>query len=113
MLWIFVLLDLKKSFIGRNMKKLALKICFLAFVVFGATVLLGENLYALWAMLGDPEEISSMVVTGSIITIFAGLGIIVVRTILGILSIVFVAVLLFIILKTDLFNMLLQAIQSK
>ncbi len=91
------------------MKKLALKIGFLAFIVFGATVLLGENLYPLWAMLGDPEEISSMVITGSIIAIFASLGIIVVRTILGILSIVFVAIIIFIVLKTDLLDMLLQA----
>ena len=81
-------------------------------MVFVATVLLGEYLYPVWGLFGDPETVKSYVVTGSVIAIFASLGIIVVKTILGILSIVFVAIVVFIILKTDLFNMLLQSIQQ-
>ena len=84
----------------------------MAFIVFVVTVLLDETLYPVWAIMGNPEEVKSMVTTASAITIFASLAIIIVRTILGILSIVFVAILLFIILKTDLFNMLLQSIQK-
>ena len=92
------------------MKKMILKLGFLAFILFFTTAFLGERLNPLWSLFGDVETVKSYVVTGAGIAIFASLAMVIVRTIIGILFILFLAVLLFILLKTNLFNMLLSGI---
>lgn len=94
------------------MKALILKIGFIAFIVFAATVLLGDKLGFFYNLFPDPVAAETSIRTGSIIAIFASLAIVVVRTIFGILSILFVAVVIYIILRTDLFDALLQSIQQ-
>jgi hypothetical protein len=93
------------------MKRLILKIGFVAFIVFAITHLLGDKLAPFYNMFPDPETVRESINAGSIIAIFASLAIVVVRTILGILSILFVAAVIYIILRTNLFDTLLKSIQ--
>lgn len=92
------------------MKKLALKIGFLAFVYFAVAVLLGDKMNVFYNLFPNPEEARDLMMTGSVIIVFASLGLIVVRTILGILTILVLAVLVFLALKMNLIDIILQNI---
>ncbi len=81
------------------MKSLLFKFSLLAFFVFAVTVLAGKHLNPVYELFGNVNEIRSIVTSGSLVAGIAAIGLIIVRTILGIIAIIILALAIYFVLK--------------
>ena len=86
------------------MRKLMLKIGFLAFIVFAAVVLLGERLDPLLKLFGEPGQIRTLITDLTPVIFFASLALVVARTLITIFFIILFAIAIFILLRLNLFG---------
>lgn len=88
------------------MRSFLFKLAFLAFVIFAAIASLGNKLDPVFMRLGDAAQIRSTLMGGTALVFVASLALIVVRTILGIVSVLLIVVILLIIWKMGLLSAL-------
>jgi len=81
------------------MRSFLFKLAFLAFVIFAAIASLGNKLDPVFMHFGDADQIRSTLMGGSVLVLISSLALIVVRTILGIVSVLLIVVILLILWK--------------
>ncbi|NIA29689.1 MAG: hypothetical protein GWP06_07250 [Actinobacteria bacterium] len=86
------------------MRSFLFKLAFLAFVIFAAIASLGNKLDPVFMRLGDAGQIKSALMGGTAIVFVASLALIVVRTILGIVSILLIVIIFFVLWKIGLLS---------
>ena len=88
------------------MRSFLFKLAFLAFIIFAAIASLGNKLDPVFIRFGNADQIKSALMGSTALVFVASLALIVVRTILGIVSVLLVVVIVLILWKMGLLSAL-------